>query len=48
MDWTLPVDQGLIQSQYANSITLTDDADGTITLQDGSTVDFFDIERIDF
>jgi len=47
-DWTLTLSEGSIDTQDANSITLTDDADGTITLQDGSTIDFFDIERIDF
>jgi hypothetical protein len=32
----------------ANGFDLPDDADGTITLSDGSTVQFCDIERIDF
>jgi hypothetical protein len=48
VDWTLSLTEGSIDSQDANSITLTDDADGTITLNDGSSIDFFDIERIDF
>jgi len=47
-DWTLTLSEGSINTQDADSITLTDDADGTITLQDGSTIDFTDIERIDF
>lgn len=37
-----------IDAQDANSLTLSDDADGAITLADGSTVDFLDIERIEF
>ncbi|GBF28145.1 leukotoxin [bacterium MnTg02] len=48
VDWTLNLTEGSIQSQDANSITLSDEADGTITLQDGSVFDFTDFERIEF
>lgn len=46
--WALALDSGAIDAQDANSLTLSDDADGAITLADGSTVDFLDIERIEF
>ncbi|MDH3603328.1 MAG: hypothetical protein OEU26_27255, partial [Candidatus Tectomicrobia bacterium] len=48
IDWTLTLNSGSIQSQDASSITLSGDADGTIQLSDGSTADFYGIERIDF
>jgi protocadherin Fat 4 len=47
-DWTVSLNSGSIDAQDANSLTLSDDADGTITLADGSTVDFYEIERIEF
>ncbi|MEP3220262.1 MAG: hypothetical protein ABJO10_12020, partial [Lentilitoribacter sp.] len=47
-DWTVSLTSGSIDAQDANSLTLSDDADGTITLADGSTLDFFEIERIEF
>lgn len=47
-DWTLTLTEGTIDSVNADSIDLSDDADGTITLQDGSSIDFTDIERIDW
>jgi Ca2+-binding RTX toxin-like protein len=47
-DWTVSLTSGSFDAQDANSLTLSDDADGTITLADGSTVDFFEIERIEF
>ncbi|MBO6919903.1 MAG: cadherin domain-containing protein, partial [Rhizobiaceae bacterium] len=47
-DWTVSLTSGSIDAQDANSLTLSDDADGTITLADGSTVDFHEIERIEF
>ncbi len=47
-DWTVSLTSGSIDAQDANSLTLSDDADGTITLADGSPVDFFEIERIEF
>jgi len=47
-DWTVSVDSGSITSQDANSIDLSDDASGTITLQDGSVIDFQNLERIEW
>ena len=48
VDWTVTLSEGTIDAQDANDLDLSDDADGTITLSDGSIVNFFDIERIDF
>ncbi len=47
-DWTVTLSEGTIDSHNENSIDLSDDADGIITLQDGSTIDFTDIERIEW
>jgi hypothetical protein len=48
VDWTVSISSGTIDGQDANGLDLSDDADGIITLSDGSMVNFFDIERIDF
>jgi len=48
VDWTVTLDSGSIDSINADSIELSDDAAGTIDLSDGSTINFFEIERIDF
>jgi hypothetical protein len=48
VDWTLTLDTGSIDSVNDDSIDLSDDAAGTITLQDGSQIQFFDIERVEF
>jgi hypothetical protein len=40
--------EGSITGSDANGFDLSADADGVITLSDGATVNFFDIERIDF
>ncbi len=48
VDWTVTLTEGSIQTQDQDSLTLSDDADGTITLSDGATVNFYEIERIDF
>ncbi|MHA1524604.1 MAG: cadherin domain-containing protein, partial [Alphaproteobacteria bacterium] len=45
-DWTLSLSDGSITSQDANSITLSEYADGTIVLQDGSQISFEDIDQI--
>jgi len=47
-DWTLTVDSGSITSQDAHSLDLSEDASGTITLQDGSEIDFQNLERIEW
>ncbi len=48
VDWTVTLSEGTINGQDANGLDLSNDADGIITLSDGSTVNFFDVERIDF
>ena len=48
VDWTVSLTEGSISTQTANQITLTQDADGTITLQDGSHINFTDIEEIHY
>ncbi len=48
IDWTVAINSGSIESQDANSIDLSDDASGTITLQDGNEVDFQNLERIEW
>ena len=45
-DWTITVTQGSVVSQDSNSMTLSDDADGVIILQDGSELKFQDIEAV--
>ncbi len=47
VDWTVTLSEGTM-TQDANGLDLSNDADGVITLSDGATVNFFDIERIDF
>ncbi|GBE44027.1 hemolysin, plasmid [bacterium BMS3Bbin10] len=48
VDWTVTLTEGTIDGQDANGLDLSSDADGIVTLSDGSTVNFFDVERIDF
>ena len=45
-DWKINVTQGSVTEQDSNSVTLSDDADGVIILQDGSEMKFQDIESI--
>jgi len=49
-DWTLALDSGSIESSDTNSsngwLDLTDDAAGTITLQDGTEIDFTGVEHV--
>ena len=45
-DWAVTVTDGTIASQDADSLVLSNDADGFITLQDGSELQFRDIEVI--
>ena len=47
-DWTVSLDAGTIDASGANYIDLSDDAAGTITLQDGSEVTFEGVERIEW
>ncbi len=44
--WTLTLDQGTIESQSADNIDLSDDASGSILFEDGSSIDFYEIEQI--
>ena len=45
-DWTVKVTSGSIIESNENSMTLSDDADGVIVLQDGSELQFRDIEVV--
>ena len=47
-DWTLTLTSGSIDSVNEDSIDLSNDAEGHITLEDGSTINFAEIERIDW
>ncbi|MEP3475786.1 MAG: cadherin domain-containing protein, partial [Hyphomicrobiales bacterium] len=47
-DWTVTLTEGSIEETNSDNILFSDDADGTINLQDGSSIDFTDIERIDW
>ncbi|WP_425299995.1 calcium-binding protein, partial [Roseibium sediminis] len=48
VDWTIDITNGAIESVTANEIIFSDDTDGTIVLQDGSTIDFHDMESVQF
>jgi Ca2+-binding RTX toxin-like protein len=45
-DWTVTLSSGSITSNGANELLLSNDADGVISLADGSTLQLTDIERI--
>ncbi|MEL7103371.1 MAG: LamG-like jellyroll fold domain-containing protein, partial [Pseudomonadota bacterium] len=47
-DWTITVTEGEILSEDADSIALSDDASGFITLDNGETIDFTNVEQIGF
>jgi len=46
--WTINLTNGSIHSNDGDSIQLSDDAAGSITLDDGTTIDFSNIEVIDY
>jgi Cadherin domain/RTX calcium-binding nonapeptide repeat (4 copies) len=46
IDWTVSVSEGSVINQDANSLTLSQDADGVIELEDGTMIGFQDIEHI--
>ncbi len=46
VDWTIEVTEGSIVSVDEDGITLSEDSDGVITLSNGSTIEFSDIEEI--
>ena len=45
-DWTIELDVGTIDSQDDGEMILSDGASGTIEFEDGSTIDFFNVEEI--
>ena len=47
-DWTVTVTEGEIISEDGDSIELSDDASGFITLESGETIEFANIEQIGF
>ena len=47
-DWTVNLTSGTIDATGGNYLDLSDDAAGTITLQDGSRVSFEGVERIEW
>ena len=47
-DWTVNLTSGTIDATGGNYLDLSDDAAGTITLQDGSQVSFEGVERIEW
>ena len=46
--WTITLDTGTIDGDDGSTITLSDDAAGTITLQDGSQIAFEGMERVEY
>ena len=46
VDWTLSLTSGSITSMAGDQLDLSTDADGTITMSDGTTITFTDVERI--
>ncbi|WP_350333054.1 cadherin domain-containing protein [Coralliovum pocilloporae] len=47
-DWTLALTSGSIVGQDGDTLLLSDDADGTITLSDGSQLSFENVEQIEW
>ena len=47
-DWTVSITQGSVDEVNADSLVLSDDAAGIITLNDGTEITFTDIERIEW
>ncbi len=46
--WSVDLTNGSVSADDGSSMTLTNDAAGTITLEDGSVISFDGIERIDY
>ncbi len=44
--WTMQLTSGTVGAQSGESLTLSTDADGTITFTDGSVMTFTDVERV--
>ena len=47
-DWTLHLTEGSVAANDADGLTLSQDADGTVHFNDGSSIIFQDIERIEW
>ena len=47
-DWTLTLDTGEIVSQDADTVFLSEDASGAIEIQDGTRIEFSNIEQLQF
>jgi hypothetical protein len=47
-DWTVHLTEGSVAANDADGLTLSQDADGTIHFNDGSSIVFHDIERIEW
>ncbi len=45
-DWTVELTEGSVTAQDSDSITFSDDAAGSITFSDGTTVEFENLEQI--
>ncbi|MEJ2227955.1 MAG: calcium-binding protein, partial [Alphaproteobacteria bacterium] len=48
VDWTLELSEGTIGQEDQNALDLSDDASGSISLSDGSTIEFTNVERIEW
>ena len=46
--WTYAITEGSVVSSGSDFVQFTDDADGTVTMADGSQINFNDIERIEW
>ncbi|PQA86461.1 cadherin domain-containing protein [Hyphococcus luteus] len=47
-DWTVELSQGSVVSSDEHGLIFSEDADGVITLADGSTIDFADVEQVTY
>ncbi|MFK8033463.1 MAG: calcium-binding protein, partial [Hyphomicrobiales bacterium] len=47
-DWTLELTSGSVVGESETTLDLSDDASGTITMDDGSTIDFQQLEQINW
>ncbi len=45
-DWTVDLTQGSVVSSDEHGVIFSEDADGVITLSDGSTIEFTDVEQV--
>ena len=48
VDWTLTLTSGSIEGQTGDSLDLSDDAAGTLTFDDGSQINFDQLEQINW